>query len=219
MTQLSGKREQFMSSLRKEKNEEMFMLRRIKLMQKTDKSMAEEVSPEFTMDDIVNGVAGEAIMKAKATKLKQAMETDKFSEILEIVTFFRRRLTLAKDDVLTSSQLRQFDIITDFVDILKKFRLINDSNRKIFEEVAWGMANYCSGGEHSIAHIIQYEFFEVALDIFENTSELELFQNVVSNKIDHPGTGKHLRCQYQTSRHFARKVQSRRKDNPCILAV
>jgi hypothetical protein len=181
MSQLGGKREQFMSSLRKEKNEEIFMLRRNMMMQKLENEELKQSVAEFTLDDIVNGVAGEAIMRNKAEKLKLAMETNKFSEILEIVIFFRRRLTLAKEDVVTSSQLREFDIITDFVDILRKFRLINDGNRKIFEEVAWAMANYCSGGEHSIINLMQYDFFDIVLDIFENTCELELFQNVNPN--------------------------------------
>lgn len=176
--QLSAKREEVISSIRKKNNEELFKKRRLKAMQKLDNDRIDE-NPGFTMEDVVNGTAFEAICRSKTEKLKKAIQNDKFAEILQIVTFFRRRLSLVKEDNLICSQVRQLDIIPEFISILKKYEHINDDTRKIFEEASWAMANFCSGSAHNIEFLVHHDFFEVVMAIFEHTTELELFQNVV----------------------------------------
>lgn len=181
-------------------------------MQKLDPERSQPTQLEFTMEDLLQGTAYEAIVKNKAEKLKKAMESNNFSELLDLIRFFRRRLSLSKEDILVTSQMRQYDLITDFVDILKKHMQIDDSNRKIFEEASWAMANYCTGGEHAIESLMQYEFFDVAIDIFHRTNELELFQNVESIHTDNSSPCEHLRSKRQIERCFTCPIFSGRED-------
>ena len=144
-------------------------------MQKVDE---DKDQLEFTMEDVLNGTAVEAISKSKAEKLKKAIQNDNFQELLQVLKFFRKRLSFADRDNLICAQVRQLDLLPDIVCILKKFQFVNDDNRPIFEEASWAMANFCSGTPQNIDALLHHEFFEVAVDIFEQSTEVELFQNV-----------------------------------------
>ena len=174
--QFSAKREEFVSSLRKKDNEELFMKRRLKAMQKVDDEKRDQL--DFTMEDVINGTALEAIVKSKAEKLKNAIQNDDFPTLLQNLKFFRKRLSLAREEKVICAQFRQLDLIQDIVHILRKYKFINDHTRAVFEEASWAMANFCSGSAESIEFLIHHDFFDIAIEIFEKTTELELFQNV-----------------------------------------
>lgn len=173
----SAKREELLSSIRKKDNEVLFKKRRLKAIQKLDEEKSEG-QIDFTIEDVMNGTAFEAINKSKAEKLKIAIQEDNFVELLKMIRYFRKRLSFVKEDNLLCSQVRQLEVIPELVCILKKFQLVNDENRKIFEEASWTMANYCSGSPQSVELLTNQEFYDVAVEIFEKTTEIEVFQNV-----------------------------------------